>query len=108
MFEVLPVLLLGPVAGLAADRLPRRRLMVGADVLRTAVALLLVAFADSVGMAYAVAFGLSAGAVVFNHAAGSLLPEVEIGRAHVCTPVTNATIVCRNMLVKNNTDIYDE
>jgi hypothetical protein len=31
MFEVLPLLLLGPVAGLAADRLPRRRLMVGAD-----------------------------------------------------------------------------
>lgn len=76
MFEVLPVLLLGPVAGLAADRLPRRRLMVGADVLRTAVALVLVAFAGSVGVAYAVAFGLSAGAVVFNPAAGSLLPEV--------------------------------
>jgi len=76
MFEVLPVLLLGPVAGLAADRLPRRRLMVGADVLRTGVALVLVAFAASVGVAYAVAFGLSAGAVVFNPAAGSLLPEV--------------------------------
>lgn len=76
MFEVLPVLLLGPVAGLAADRLPRRRLMVGADVLRTGVALVLVASAASVGVAYAVAFGLSAGAVVFNPAAGSLLPEV--------------------------------
>ena len=76
MFEVMPVLLLGPVAGLAADRLPRGRLMVGADVLRTGVALVLVAFADSVGVAYAVAFGLSAGAVVFNPAAGSLLPDV--------------------------------
>jgi len=76
MFEVLPVLLLGPVAGLAADRLPRRRLMVDADVLRTGVALVLVVFADSVGVAYAVAFGLSAGAVLFNPAAGSLLPEV--------------------------------
>ena len=76
MFEVFPVLLLGPIAGLAADRLPRRRLMVGADLLRAAVALVLVAMADSVGVAYAVAFGLSAGAVVFNPAAGSLLPEV--------------------------------
>jgi len=76
IFEVLPVLLLGPIAGLAADRLPRRRLMVGADLLRAAVALVLVAVADSVGVAYAVAFGLSAGAVVFNPAAGSLLPEV--------------------------------
>ena len=76
MFEVLPILALGPVAGLAADRLPRRRLMVGADLFRAAVALVLVAAADSVGVAYAVAFGLSAGAVVFNPAAGSLLPDV--------------------------------
>jgi MFS family permease len=76
MFEVVPVLLLGPVAGLAADRLPRRRLMVGADVFRALVALVLVFGSSSVGVAYAVAFGLSAGAVVFNPAAGSLLPEV--------------------------------
>lgn len=76
MFEVLPVLLLGPVAGLAADRLPRRRLMVGADMFRAVVALVLVVLADSVGVAYAVAFGLSAGAVTFNPAASSLLPEV--------------------------------
>lgn len=32
--QALPVLLLGPVAGLAADRVPRRTLMVGADLLR--------------------------------------------------------------------------
>jgi hypothetical protein len=84
MFEVLPVLLLGPVAGLAADRLPRRQLMVGADLFRTVVALILVAVADSVGAAYAVAFGLSAGAVLFNPAAGSLLPEV-VGEDDVVT-----------------------
>src|SRR3546814_13424749 len=76
MFEVLPVLALGPIAGLAADRLPRRRLMIGADVFRAAVALVLVAQAGSVGVAYAVAFGLSAGAVMFNPAAGSLLPDI--------------------------------
>ncbi len=76
MFEVAPVLLLAPVAGLAADRLPRRRLMIAADLFRAACALVLVAVTDQVGVAYAVAFGLSAGAVVFNPAAGSLLPEV--------------------------------
>ena len=76
MFEVLPVLLLGPVAGLAADRLPRRRLMVSADVFRAAAALVLAVVGDAVGVAYAAAFGLSAGAVLFNPAAGSLLPEV--------------------------------
>lgn len=76
MFEVLPVLLLAPVAGLAADRLPRRSVMIQADLFRAAVALALVVAADSVGAAYGVAFGLSAGAVLFNPAAGSLLPEV--------------------------------
>lgn len=84
IFEVLPVLALGPVAGLAADRLPRRRLMVGADLFRAAVALVLVLLSGSVGVAYAVAFGLSAGAVVFNPAAGSLLPEV-VGEDDVVT-----------------------
>ncbi len=84
MFEVAPVLLLGPVAGLAADRLPRRRLMVGADLLRAVVAIGLVVTSDSLGVAYAVAFGLSAGAVVFNPAAGSLLPEV-VGEDDVVT-----------------------
>lgn len=78
MFEVLPVLLLGPIAGLAADRLPRRRLMIAADVARAVLAAVLVLNAGSVGLAYAVAFGLSAGAVVFNPAAGSVLPEVVV------------------------------
>lgn len=76
MFEVLPVLLLGPVAGLAADRLPRRRIMVGAALVQAATATVLVVMAHSVSVAYAVAFGLSAGAVVFNPAAASLLPDV--------------------------------
>lgn len=79
MFEVLPVLLIGPISGLAADRVPRRMLMVGADVFRAAVAIALVTSADSVAMAYAVAFGLSMGAVLFNPAAASLLPEVVDG-----------------------------
>ncbi|MBA2387510.1 MAG: MFS transporter [Acidimicrobiia bacterium] len=76
VFEVLPVLLLGPVAGFAADRFRRKQLMVAADVGRAAIAIVVVMFADSVAVAYAVAFGLSAGAVVFNPAASSLLPEV--------------------------------
>ena len=84
MFEVLPVLLIGPIGGLAADRLPRRRLMVGADLFRAVVALALVVTVDSVGVAYAVAFGLSAGAAIFNPAAGSLLPDV-VGDEDVVT-----------------------
>ncbi len=45
-------------------------------VLRAAVALALVTSAGSLAVAYAVEFGLSTGAVLFNPAAGSLLPDV--------------------------------
>lgn len=76
MFEVLPVLFLGPIAGLAVDRFSRRRLMIGADMARAVFAMGLVLSTHSVASAYLVAFGLSAGAVVFNPAASSLLPEV--------------------------------
>ena len=75
-FEVAPVLLLGPVAGLVADRLPRRTVMVVADVFRAALAVLLAVYSDNVAVAYGVAFGLSIGAIAFNPAAASVTPEV--------------------------------
>src|SRR3546814_1666340 len=31
------------------------------------------------------------------------MAALQIGRAHVCTPVTNAHLVCRILLDKNNT-----
>src|SRR3546814_9512902 len=37
---------------------------------------------------------------------GRPFPVAEIGRAHVCTPVTNAHLVCRLMLEKNKTIIH--
>lgn len=84
MFEVLPVLLLAPVAGLAADRLPRRSLMIWAAVFQAVVATALVVATGSLVVAYAVSFGLSAGVVLFNPAAGSLLPEV-VGEEEIVT-----------------------
>lgn len=74
-FEVAPVLLLGPVAGALADRFPRRRVMVGADVGRAALAGLLAAVHGEVAVAYVVAFGLATGALVFNPAAAALVPD---------------------------------
>src|SRR3546814_10690655 len=35
-------------------------------------------------------------------ARGAVRPPREIGRAHVCTPVTNAHLVCRLLLDKQN------
>ena len=76
MFEVLPVLLIGPFAGLAADRMPRRQLMVSADVIRAVAAASLIFATGSVTAVLAAAFVLSAAATVFNPAATSLLPDV--------------------------------
>lgn len=74
-FEVLPFVLLGPVAGVVADRYPRRRVMVLADLGRAALAGVIVVAHGHVAVAYAVAFGLSVGALLFNPAASSLVPD---------------------------------
>lgn len=76
VLEVLPVLLIGPVAGTVADRYPRRRVMVCADLLRAALVGILAVAHGSVGTAYAVAFGMSVGSLLFNPASSSLLPDV--------------------------------
>jgi MFS family permease len=74
--EIIPVLLLAPVAGPLVDRLPRVTVMVGADLARTLLAVVLAVWHGDVALVYAVASGLSAGAVFFNPAAGSLLPAL--------------------------------
>ena len=75
VFEVVPVLLFSPVAGLIVDRLARRRVMVAADVARAVLAAVLVFVSGSVVVAYLVAFGLATGALLFNPAAASLIPD---------------------------------
>lgn len=74
--EILPVLLLAPLAGTLVDRLPRVRVMVAADLARVLLAAGLSVWHDNVVVAYVVAFGLSAGQVFFSPAAQSLLPTV--------------------------------
>ena len=75
VFEVLPILLLGPIAGLVADRYPRRRVMIVADLARAALVSLLVLTHSWVGVVFVVAFGLSVGSILFNPAASSLIPD---------------------------------
>lgn len=74
--EILPVLLLAPLAGPLVDRLPRVRVMLAADLVRLLLAGVLAVWHRDVAVVYAVAFGLSAGSVFFNPAAGSLLPTL--------------------------------
>ncbi|WCO68018.1 MFS transporter [Iamia majanohamensis] len=75
-FEVLPVLALGPIAGMVVDRRPRRSVMIAADLARALLVASLAVVGGSVLLAFAVAFGVSAATVAFNPAASSLLPEV--------------------------------
>jgi hypothetical protein len=74
--EILPVLLLAPIAGAIVDRLPRARVMVAADLWRTALAGVLPLADHHLAAVYAIAFGLSADAVFFNPAAASVLPGI--------------------------------
>ena len=76
-FEIAPVLLLGFVAGSVVDRVPRRRVMVAADLGRASIAVALALFAtSSLPAIYAAAFGLSALTVFFNPAASSVVPAL--------------------------------
>ncbi|MGI8433129.1 MAG: MFS transporter [Nocardioidaceae bacterium] len=74
--EIVPVLLLAPLAGTLVDRLPKARVMVAADLLRAALAASLTFVDGHVSAVYAIAFGLSVGTVLFNPAANSALPTL--------------------------------
>lgn len=78
-FEVAPTLLLGFVAGPVADRLPRRAVMVTADLGRAGVATVLAVFPDHLWVVYAAAFSMSALTVFFNPAAASVVPSLVAG-----------------------------
>jgi MFS family permease len=74
--EIVPVLLLAPLAGLLVDRLSRVTVMVAADLARMVLAAVLAVWHGDIAVVYGVSFGLAAGAVFFNPASGSLLPSL--------------------------------
>lgn len=74
--EIVPVLLLAPLAGAVVDRLPRVAVMIAADLTRAALAFALPFVDAHLLPVYAVAFGLSAAAVFFQPAAQAVLPSL--------------------------------
>jgi MFS family permease len=81
----LPWLVVSLPAGVVVDRLERRRLMVGANVVRAVLlallALSLVAERASVPLLVVVALGLGTAEVLFDNAAQTLLPSIVEPRA---------------------------
>ena len=73
--EVVPVLVLGPVAGLIVDRFSRKGVLIASDVCRAALALSLV-WPQGVWHAYVVAAGMAAAGTFFNPGFQSLIPLV--------------------------------
>jgi MFS family permease len=80
--NTLPFLVLGPLAGVLADRLPRRAILISADVTRAVVlaTAVIVALngALTMGIVYGVAFGMGIGNVWFDIAHGSYVPSVVL------------------------------
>jgi MFS family permease len=79
--ETVPAVLLGPVAGVYADRWDRRRTMIAADLLRAGAVLLpvLVHTRDQIWIVYAALALESAFGQYFGPAQGALIPQL-VGR----------------------------
>lgn len=73
--EIIPVLLLGPIAGVVIDRLDRKTVLIGSDLFRTVLALSLV-WPQGAWHAYVVAAGLAAGNVFFNPTVQAVIPAI--------------------------------
>jgi len=71
--EIVPVLLLGPVAGVIIDRFSRKAVLIGADLARAALALSLV-WPQGTWHAYVVAAGIAAGNTFFNPTVQAVIP----------------------------------
>lgn len=71
--EVIPVLALGPVAGVIIDRISRKAVLVGADVFRAGLVLTLL-WPQGAWHAYLVAAGLAAGNTFFNPTLQAVIP----------------------------------
>lgn len=92
--KVVPGILLGPVAGVVADRFSRRAIMIATDLIRALLVLALV-FIDQPSHMIAVIFVTAAVSVFYNPASSALLPNlvtgeqlVTAGSLHVMTQRT--------------------
>lgn len=75
MARLLPSLLIGPVAGVLADRYPRRRMMVAVDVAR-GVLFCVMAFSGDLVAIFALTFLIETLALLFMSAKDAMLPSL--------------------------------
>jgi MFS family permease len=73
--KMVAYVLIAPVIGAVADRLPRRGLLVGADLIRAGVAVMLP-FVDQVWQVYVLVFALQSASAAFTPAFQAVIPDV--------------------------------
>jgi MFS family permease len=73
--EIVPVLVLGPVAGVVIDRFSRKAVLIGADLFRALLVLSLL-WPQGTWHAYLVAAGLAAGNTFFNPTVQAVIPAL--------------------------------
>ncbi|MGV3721702.1 MAG: MFS transporter, partial [Actinomycetota bacterium] len=102
---MLPNFLLGPVAGVIVDRLPRKAVMIGADLIRAVIALGLLAFRgpETAWVAYACVAGISSLTAFFEPARISTLPKItsdeELVTANALSAVTWSILLTSGAVV---------
>jgi MFS family permease len=74
-FEVIPVILLAPIAGVVIDRFPRKVILVGSDLVRALLVLALL-LTTELWQIYAVITLLTIAGVFFNPAVSATLPSL--------------------------------
>src|SRR5689334_6068248 len=76
--QLLPIAIVGPLAGVVVDRLNRRRIMIAADILRGCLilGLLFVRRADHIWIAYVVTGAAVAATAFFEPARTATIPNV--------------------------------
>jgi len=75
LMEIVPTLLLGPLAGVVIDRLDRKRVLIVVDSAR-AVLVLALAFTHALWAVYALAALLAVGSTLFNPALQAVIPAL--------------------------------
>ncbi len=75
VFEIVPVLLLAPVAGVIIDRFPRKTILIASDLVRALLVVALI-FATATWQVYLLAASLVAAGVFFNPTVQAVIPAI--------------------------------
>ncbi|MCK4973039.1 MAG: MFS transporter, partial [Candidatus Heimdallarchaeota archaeon] len=80
--QTLPWIIIGPIAGVFADRISRKALMIGADIVR-GIAILALPFMSSIYGIAVIAFILGAASATFVAPRSAAIPEITGMRLYV-------------------------